>query len=472
MTTAPTTVNVFVTDPAFLNQKDPLHQYLNTSDVAQLTRKSLSFFSSTYVGTDVRTPSTRVVNWPASTNPSIVVDDTISDSFVTAINSASVAVRNAFFALLDRICFYMQPTDTQDSLNTVLINDPVIKTIYGAGSLQVGTTTSSGTVYLSDGTTVTVNCPQTMYAEVDIPVGSTPMPFGVTFWVSNSAFVSGYPISDPVAVVPPMSYSDVLNAPLNTTSANPFTVAGSASELNFSLMKDQLNAVAVSGYTSYTVTVYDTSGNTQSVPFNILYRGREPSSLQVTDAIKEAVLASGVGDSDSWKARIPELFIVSRFYLIPIWDNVVDKPDQVMYASILNTASGETKIRKIFSAGAYLNQVPLVDTFVAPYNRMPVVSVPDISNPPASKTLQQMYPDFQCYGASDPNFAYMTKATQQFSKDLTACLAAASGNASPNANIRLMTANGMSFYVFSEGNIEFLVMTPKSYSLAIGGTGP
>lgn len=471
MTAAPTTVSVFVTDPAFLNQKNPVHQFLNTSDVAQLTRKALSFFSSTYVGTDTRTPSTRAVNWAASTNPSIVVDDTVSADFVTAINSASSGVRNAFFALLDRICFYVRPTDTQDSLNKVLINDAVIKTIYTAGTLQFGTTTSSGTVYLADGTTATITCPQTMYAEVSILVGSVAQAFGITFWISNSAFVSGYPVSDPVAVVPPMSYTDLLNAPLNNTSANPFTVAGSASTLNYDLMKDQLNAVTASGYTSYTVTAYDTAGNTQAVPFNILYRGREPSSLQITDAIKEAILASGIGTADLWKARIPELFILSRFYLVPIWDNTVSKPDQVMYASILNTVSVETKIRKIFSSGTYLNQVPLVDTLVAPYNRMPVVSVPDTSNPSDSKTLRQMYPDFQCYGASDPNFAYMSSGTQQFSKDLTACLAAASGNATPGTNIRLMTASGLSFYVFSEGNVEFLVMTPHSYTLALGGTG-
>lgn len=463
-----TSVNLLVFDPAFSNARSPVHQYINTGDVAQLSSKSLSFFTTVFDGTDTRDPSTRTVNWSATTSPSIYFDDSVSPDFATALNGTDTGTLNALYALIDRVIFDHQTSDTQTALDQILTNDAVIGKIYVSSSLELSQDTATATVYLQNGNTVTLAVPTYAYVMVTIAVGTTPQTFGITLWASNSAFIASYPVSTIVAVVPPMDYATLLTGPLVTESANIFTVAAQAATLNYKTLYPQLDAVNESGYMTYPVTVYDSSGNSTQAIFNILYKGQEPSSLQVSEAIQAAVLASGTGSKTAWQARIPELFVVSRFYLIPVWDNTIARPDQVAFASIMNTVSIEAKVKKIFSSGTYLNQIPLVDVLVAPYNRMPVVSVPDINNPPGSSTLMQMYPDFQCYGSTDANFAYMRTATQKFSNDLTDALAVASGNTTASTQ-RMVTTNGMTFYVFTEGSTEFFVMTPQTYTAAITG---
>ena len=150
-----------------------------------------------------------------------------------------------------------------------------------------------------------------------------------------------------------------------------------------------------------------------------------------------------------------------------MWDEtIVRAGGTIAYQSLTNILTASAKITALFPSSEYKNQLNLIDLMLSSYNRMFVVSVPDINNPTGSQTLAAQYPDYQCYGSTDSNFALMTTATQQFVNDLSDTLAVASGKTAPTTQ-RLVTSSGLEYYAFSEGSSEYLVMTMASYTAAL-----
>lgn len=461
------TAQLFVIDQAFTDYKDPIHQILNTVDVARPSTKALSYFNDVSLCKDTRAAASRQVNWNGDTVPSFIFDDKVASDFATALKAVDSKYVGDIFALIDRVAFYVQTGDNATVLDTALQALDGVKDIYVAGSLSYPSATSAAAAYQADGTTVNVTCPTYFYAELFLPIGSTPTQFGVTFWISNAAFEAGYSISTIISVVPPIDYTTILSASLTDNQSNVFSVATKSSNLNYATINAQIDAVNASGYLTYLVTLHDTSGATLSIPFNLLYKGSEPTTLQISDAIQAAVLASGVGTQADWEARTPELFVVSRFFLIPMWDEtIVRAGGTIAYQSLTNILTASAKITALFPSSEYKNQLNLIDLMLSSYNRMFVVSVPDINNPTGSQTLAAQYPDYQCYGSTDSNFALMTTATQQFVNDLSDTLAVASGKTAPTTQ-RLVTSSGLEYYAFSEGSSEYLVMTMASYTAAL-----
>lgn len=463
-----TSVSVFFYDPVFINHSVPFQSHLSVGGVGLLSAKGLSFFSQLEQLTDTRTPSTRLVDWaPTSTDsPSLLLDAQFYSQFQLDLTNAIQSDRDALFTILDAIFYHHGTT----SLETYLTTNPSASLLYKPQSLQLSTTTVTGTYYTGSPVTPTpINCVSYAEFSIVIPQGTTSVQYDLTVYIDNATWIAHYPNSTVVAVAPPIDYNTLLNTPLATTTANLFSTASNVSQLNYASLYPQLDTAPASGYINYFVTVYDPDGSHTLAPFNILYRGAVPSQLQIRQAVLSSVLGSGIGTSAQWQTRIPELFVNSRYYLIPLWDNTFTLGNQSIYKGFVSTSRFLSIAQTILPATNNTVIAATTEVFEAAYNRIVLVSVEDITDPSKFTALSSVFPSYQAYSSTDTNFAYMTTATQNFATALNKVLAVASGN-TVDPTMYITTDRGLQYISFTQNQIEFCVITQTGYIAMLSAT--
>lgn len=467
-----TPVNLFVYDPVFLDRSSPFFSILNSGGVGTLSSVGLSYFQSVYEAPDKRAPSTRVVGWQPETAPVLIVDEIEYSSFVNVFNIISDSERAGIFKIIDKLAFDFSASAALTDIETFLTKDADISPIYEPGTFKLNTEAVSATAHsqTNAGVNTVVSVPQ--YVEFQINIGkqgSVVNSFTVTAWIYESAFLKGYPVSIIEEVVPPLPYSTILSAPLVGTTDNVFTTAKTAAQLNASTLKPSLDVTENSGYVSYNASAYDTSGNVAPLVFNILYRGAVPTQIQIRAAIRNAALNSGYGDATQWKQRIPELFINSRFYLIPIWDDVKAMPDLNIYPSVADVSTLLVSVGKVITTMSASDIASAIQLLVVPFNRMVVASLPDTIDNQTQTTLLAMFPSFQCYATTDPNFQYMDSATQQFSLSLNTVMSVITGSSTSDVYTKV-TDGQLEYISFTQGATEFCVISETCYRTMVGAT--
>lgn len=470
-TVQPTLIEAFVVDQAFTDQSKAINGVLidESDKVGSLSTKALSYFSDPSVFRDNRQAASRDVNWTAETVPAIVIDSLVYDGFVTAINDLDRSVSVGLFKLIDRMLFRYSAGIGHATLEAEIRQDPDIAQIYVPESFELSSEIESAKVYYLSGTSITVSVPTKVKFSITIPEGQTTTTYTLTLFTSVDAWLVGYNNTTIVEVVPPLPYSQLLSASLVSSTANIFTTSAQSAVLSYNTIKPYIGTEGVSGVVEYNAVVQDDSGNTVSVPFNIFYKGRMPTLSERRNAIKAELLASGFGTEAAWKARIPGIFIAGRFYVVPLWDVTYQKPDQTLFPSIIPYSTIGEKTNKVLESLAFNDVGSLMDVFTVSYNRMTITATPDISGGVDHVKLNAVIPDFQNYPADDPNHAYMSDASREFSEKLTTVLAVAAGAATSDIYIPI-TENLLTFYSFVVQTYEFCVITKVSYLTAVEST--
>ncbi len=458
-----TSINIFVADPAFTNSSTPYVSRFNVGGIATLSQLGLSYFVDLVVDQDDRVPTTRTVAWAATLPSSILVDNSFYQQFVTDLSNAPDAVRQSVFAILDRILY---DSTASDSTETFLTTDSSAKVAYVPGSFVPSSSNITGTVYSTAVPAgVPYSCPAFVVFSVLIPTGSVSTQYDITSYADNTTWLKDYPESTIQAVVPPVDYNDLLTANLTTSLVNLFSATSASALLNSAILSPSLDAIPSSGYIVYRATVIDTDGTTTVAPFNILYKGAVPSQLAIRNAVKAAVLASG-GTAAAWQARIPGLFVSSRYYLVPLWDLTQATTGSKIFSNIVNVNTIIAKIDRVLAVLDRSVIATYLEILEAAYNRILIASVPDVSGTDTTTSLNSIYPSYQCYGASDANFSYMSADTQAFALALASVLAVEVGNVSSTTYVPTQDRN-LEYISFTEGEVEFCVVTQNGYAALV-----
>jgi hypothetical protein len=464
------TIEGFVTDNAFVNTSKNINDiYVDDGiNVGALTIKALSYFNKPAVFDDKRSPASRTVNWPAVSSPHLVIDETVFPMFVSTINGLSNSAPAGFFKLIDLLLFYYQPTASHAAKEASLLADADIAAIYQPGSFAQSTTLLTDAVYITNGASLQVTVPSYITFSITLPTGSTQTTFALKLYTSVAAWLAQYNYSTIVQVINPLPFSQIFSAPLVTTTANIFATATVTAELNYSTTAALLGSVSVSGVVEYKAIITDGSATT-SVPFNLLYKGRAPTQFEIRNAIKTALLGSGVGDAPSWKARIPGVFVSGRFYVIPLYSQTYTKPDQVIFPRIAPLSSYAELTNKIMTPLGYGDVSDYVDVIGVYYNRMTASVIPDLSGTVAISHLSTLIGDYQDYSPTDDQFNYMLPLTQLFARNLNQMLAIDAG-AQPPGVYTPNTEGQLTFYIFTMGDYEVCVITSACYADILGST--
>lgn len=457
-------VEGFVIDQAFVDQTKAINSILvdDSVNIGSLTQKALSYFNDPSVFSDTRVASTRSVNWVASTQPKIVVDKTTFTDFTTTINALGSPITVGLFKIIDKLVFKYNSSVSHPTLETYLTTDTDTSPIYVAGSFEIATRVLTDTVYLSPGITNSVQVPAFVRFSITVPSGSTTKQYDLTLFAASDEFITGYSASAIAAIVPPLPYSTIYSSSLVSTTDNVFSTGSLSANLSFNTSNTVLGTTPVSGIVPYTVVLTDTASNTVQIPFNILYKGRKPTGLEIRTAIRNAVLASGIGNEDGWKARIPGLFILGRFYLIPFWDKTYTKPNQVLFPNICDITALISVPNTILQSLGHGDVSSYTDIFPVYFNKMTIAAVPDLSGTLDISHLKELIPDYQDYSSVDDNYVYMNSNTKNFSLNINNILSIDT-NSTPTTQYYITDENILSFYTFNLDQYEMCVITKLCY---------
>lgn len=467
-TSSDVTVHLFVTDPIFTDRTATFHESYGDGGVGTLSRRSLSYFKTPFTVRDTRQSRVPTPSFQGTTRATLHLDAAIYETFIAQLRAVPQNQRDSLFAIIDRLVFQYNAGDTLNALDYELGFGGTYS-VYVPHSLARATTTATGTALMPDNTTLSVTVPDSVTFTVKLTLSGVVTNYEIKVWTHNAAFYAGYAVSQIVTVVPPLDYTTLLTAPLIGTGANPFSAASATALLAQATMATSESQFDLSGVISYHVKVYDTLGNIIQVPFNILYMGREPDRFAIRHAIKTQVLASGVGTAQSWKARIPELFIDARFYIVPMWNNRTTRPDQVIHPSGINAVRALTNTKTALAQvdGDYVHDN--YELISLNYGAMLVSAVPHPLNTDDIRSFMALHPTYQNFSPTDPNFAYMTQVTRTVATLLNQIMPIAAGITANN--FYQPATEGILVYIpFDVNSIEYAVVTEESYSNLLGTT--
>ena len=466
-------VHFFISDHSFVNPNPTAPITIGANGIGVPTPQLLANYMTP---TEIRDPRQVRLNLPQpyTTTLSVLTDGAPAVSaFVSDYATIPGAQLVELFNIIDQVCFNYTSVQT---LEQVLLATPANYGIYVAGSLVVAGS-ETATSYVT-GTASQITVPTRATLTVNLTVGTTTSPWQVTLWLDTALFNSAYPVSTIVAVIPPLSLTDLLNQSITTLNTNALVVARESSALNLVDMTAQAGTLemitgGVSGYIAYSAKVIDQAGNYIFMPFNLVYKGHIPGLLDQHAAIRNLLLNSGVGTKLQWQSRIPELFIAATYYLLPLWSDKTTLPNVALYPDIVEVAALISTTKTIM----YDMDPTFIDVnlacAVATYNKMMLAVVPDTENDQTRFSFLHEHPTYQDVATTDSGFQNLAVLTQQFSINLSNALAVASGQTTNNAyTILSLNIPGdpiqRNFVTYVVGDVQYWVLTVESFAAITG----
>jgi len=458
------TIHLFLADDAWSDRTAAAHPGFGPGGVGQLSMVGLSYYRAPFVIHDKRAPSVRDVWWAAQTKPRIIIEQEEYAAFIARLQAISTAELDSFFAVMDQVVYKY---DIHSNVNVVdgILSVEAPYGVYVPGSLSIPSAeadTENGNIYFdTPGPATLVRVPKSVLFSIEFTTGGATVMYDVRVWATNNGFRAGYPLTKVMAVVPPLPYARLLNDSLTGTGTNSFQTASLISSLSVNQLQEPIEDADITGYMQYQVRIYDSAGNMVTTWFNMAYKGQVPDRLVLRQAARTATLASGVGTDSQWRARIPGLFVDGRFYITPMFNNTTDRPDQVIFPSVINWKKflDDTK-----AALPFLDASSIEDhaEFITTAYQTLIASVTPHPLNGSAVSFRALHPSYQAYGTTDTNFQNMAGPTRQFASTLITTLAVASGNTT-NTLYPVVTDNNTDYVPFEVGAYEYYVMTKESF---------
>ena len=400
-----------------------------------------------------------------------ILDSDTTDS----ARQEKVMRRAALFNILDTVFMAHRATDmpcSRDEIDGMLSSNlNTSTTYYGyvSGSLNLSTTTTNAKYRMDSGSVSTEKAFWDGCSfDFEYESGKT-CSFHV--WLSAVAFKENYPFSTIVDIIYPCSPEWILNP--SSPSQVEAVIAASEykdTQLDTAVTERDHSGVAMC---SSVYNVLNMDGLVLS--FAVLYKGAAPSSRDMRQKIRDKLL-NEINDNDAligteqqWRECLPDFFIESEFYLIPIFSQM----GQVGGSTIEQTICPYRKIHTIASTVVDtltpMEILERMEILQVPGHRMYIAAVPaDLTSDITS--VLAVHPTYQALDAIDETNAHwntMTENTKDFARDLAKCLTACIQETTSSA--RGFTADTIGSmarkaYSFVDANSINYIMLRKSSS--------
>lgn len=464
----------FLVDTAFVDRTKSVSGMLSqdANQICSFTPHGTTYFNTPVKMVDPGVTADRKVAWTPTTKSMLLVDTAVFTEFSSIYNVLSADQDNALFRIIDLMAFNNDPSATDSDIDAALTADATFAGFYVPKSATRSTSFTATQVWLDNETQVNVSVPNFIRFDVQVTAGTQTTTSTLLIYLNCDTFTQNYSKSTIVTVVPSLPYDTILNASLTNSVGNVFATAAQAADLSYQTLSPDIAVSTLSGTSVFPVPLVDGT-NTTNVQFSIYYKGKYPTVSQIRDAIRAAVLNSGVGTEDQWKARAPSLFIAARFYLFPLWDKTVTKPTVVLNQGIVQFRDIVSLNQNVLmSVGMDIN-LPNQAIFESGYDGMVILSIPDDDFVPidatlvGSKYLLDYFPDFQSISSMDPNFPLLDPQTQMFIQSLNNVLARASG-ATSNDQTPITTEGSLTYYSIGVNDLEMCLVTKECYMALVG----
>lgn len=358
------------------------------------------------------------------------------------------------FNILERIYYQQEYSDSE--LEQQLQGSSYVG--YVPGSLRYATEIGNATATNVDGTTKNVSFRdwysfEFKHGNLDVIIHA---------WVKRDAFAQNYPYTTITAVVPPYE-PDVLIDPATLLASANLNVLMNSANFVFDQTDIELAARDQNGTYVYKTKYVIDNERILQLPFAIVYCGpTHPTGLECRNAIRDYLKENTDVTDEILESLFPELYINSRFYIVPLWDVYTALTDRDVYNSIWKFSVLRDKADRIFEQheAEYLNEH--LEFLTNAQSKMMLMAMPDPLNQEYFSVLEQ-HPTYQDYSTQVPGFKYMSADTQEFASTLSRCLAVLNGDSTSN-EFTTVVDGSFNYLTFTAGASEYYVMDKSSYT--------
>lgn len=285
--------------------------------------------------------------------------------------------------------------------------------------------------------------------------------FRLHFWVANRSFAKDYPYTTITRVIPPYE-PKVLSEPAVLVQAGNLQILTEGSAFIFDQSNIETVARDQNGIYTYSTKYVIDSQKTVLLPFALAYCGAKvPSSLECRKAIRDYLEENTTLSQEQMEILFPELYVNSRFFIVPLYDVYTQRPDRDVYNSIMSLKTLREKASLIFDETDAEFREQYLEILLNAQNKMWCVTIPDQLNDQLFSILEQ-HPTYQDYSSQVPGWKWMESTTQEFAGKLIRCFSVLNGESVSSEFIRT-ELYGKSYLSFTAGKSEYLVMEKDSY---------
>lgn len=371
----------------------------------------------------------------------------------TPFNAITAGEAHSLFNILETIALSQNQSAPQ--INTVLTNATETYPGYVHGSLVM-----SAEVTVTDLRLITDA------AETDIEVRNW-FEFGMTIgqetitfhvWSNGAAFLTEYPYTSIIAVVPPCEPLKLVNNDFHSI----LSVLADSPEYINNIIDTKLGEADYSGLMTYKSRYVSNLSSTQyELSFGVLYKGPRPNGKTARGSIREYLLALNINTEGMWQVLLPDLFVQTQYYIVPIWDNTQVLPSITLYRSIVNVGRLSRLQHVIFASIATEHVDTYTDVLTCAGSDALMVSVPSDENDIIRSMLAE-HPTYIAIDATQPRFDSQESKTKEFGIKLNQVMSVLGG--APNVNsFNENVILGRTWLSFTTNYTEYHVLKPTSF---------
>lgn len=281
-------------------------------------------------------------------------------------------------------------------------------------------------------------------------------------WFGRDEFAADYPHTTFTHITYPDDPARLL--------AGTYTSGVSAMAAGSDFASTDLN-VTVSGSDNTGVkkftSVYNPGGTSNvlnpAVSFLVFYKGKEPSTQQVREHIRDDLLGLSLAIEDVWKTILPALFVNGRYFFVPLWDNFVLLPgDITLRSGIMNYKKALDLMLTVFSSYDPQFVEDNMEITLSSASDMYLIGLPSEDTDSEDPTLAELYPTYQPIDGTVAFFDNQTIETQEFNVQLAAAIAVLTG-ASNNLTFGEDEFEGRQWLTFSANYQEYHVLKSDQF---------
>lgn len=446
----------FLSDEIF-RKSFTVERYEDLPSVGYLADREKAYFCDLVTVTDPNTTRNKINSYSVSGKMKFHYDQSKQESnnFFTTAKESEL---KKFFKIVEKIYLF---NGSREQLDLDLRVDTNLKDMYVINTAFQSSTTineeividgTKATVYLETGT-IEITVPK--YIDFSIKYKEEEIAFRI--WLDREAFLDRYPLSTIIKVIYPIEPTKLF-AP-NSIDA-PVTAIIESAGYSFPNIDSKLIPLDNSGLETYYTKYKITSKTMLQLPFGILYKGNKPSSAEIRKAIRDDLV--NYGDEDIWKELFPQLYITNIFYMIPIYDNVTERPEKNMYPSIININKLSNTFGKLFTEmdRSYIQENQ--EVMNVGQSEVYVVTLADELNDKYISLLGR-FPTYQYHTTQDPASSYQTEDTKEFNIMLNRCMAVVHGE-TISEDITESIIDERKFMSFIATDVECHVLTKEEYN--------
>ena len=455
----------FLNDTIF-KKKTTVGAAATTYGQCTVDKKLLTYFNKEMVVTDPRSSRLNLggkivkgtISFHYDGNRHIDLDNPSKDDLFKHLTVEDLKI---FFTILEMV--HLANGASQDELNTNLYELGSVRAYYIKDSLKLARTVVSGTIYDIDGLTPETQISLVTHFTFDIKFPDRDIETFKVF-LDRATFLDSYPYSTINNVILPCDPAYLLDPSRIDGTIDALVKAGmySFKDLDPSIVSDDHT-----GLLTYTTKYYSRTGSgsvaVHYLPFGILYQGAKPPTLQIREAIRNELFKEGLASEEIWESILPDIFVTASFYLIPIWDNQVRRPQGYIYPSVV-------PVRKITNAITTLFP-DMSEDFIKQYQELLtlgqseifITSIPDLLNENDNYSILENHPTYQYHLSQDGSaFLNQDAVTRDFNIRLNRALAVAFG-LELHDEIITLTVDGITWHSFTSTRVEYNVLSKASY---------